>query len=811
MRWLTWFLFAVTDWSKNIPDADSPFDPKKYSALVSFYKIWGPYMHHRLGIITDVYGAIGNSVIHGLYNTCLAVEKVFNAMFGVLGWSETAITSGALNPIYTTISIIGWAMLALSLVVLVYMSMGHAVSWGKVLPNVIMVALTITVLPLFMQQVNRIAQAAEQDVSSISINGSKKASSLAVQPIENNVIDLGYIAGHGWSADPEQADSKDNKLNSLNTDSKIDELDLTDTMTKSMLKLMIRQQDGTGWWSQAKNFFSSWKSTSWPATPFNYELNSNNNGNGQMSISKLKLTANGLGNANDDTYARYYVHWVLLIGQYFVLSLVLIFAAFRVVKDIFELTAMNLIAPILAYQSVQSGKKMRDLIMSIVGLYTSIVLLMVVIKMYMVFVAVVPKIDAITSLTPFQQGLATILIYAGGGFAMFSGVSYFERVTGVTQGFSQSAGQVGTVAAGGAMAGGLAGAAVGKAAGAGMSLAGKGASGLRNMFSSGNNNLNHNSNGGPGGVNSAVKNATNNEATGGVNGATAGGVADKASNGENGSTGANGQNGGTATDANENGNVDPNQPNGVDQSNDSRTPGNGGDGTTGADGQDADNPNLDSNQGDGVNDQPDDQQPTGDDTSADDDTSYDGGDYDGNNSNGIEDTTPDTDNDQGVTQPDTDTGNSDSSSDTQAPDAGDANGIQQSDDQPAGEDPNSTDAEKPNDAKGLTESDQDNPNGNSNGTSEGGVNNGDQPSESLQEHGDKKEEQTPPPTFRQWAGKGTKAVGRKAVNEVKTAPKHVENAGHKVFNLSNQYLQGRGFNVGSGNVRGVESHRFDDE
>lgn len=34
-------------------------------------------------------------------------------------------------------------------------------------------------------------------------------------------------------------------------------------------------------------------------------------------------------------------------------------------------------------------------------------------------------------------------------------------------------------------------------------------------------------------------------------------------------SGANGQNGGTATDATENGNVDPNQPNGVDQSNDS--------------------------------------------------------------------------------------------------------------------------------------------------------------------------------------------------------------------------------------------------
>lgn len=74
------------------------------------------------------------------------------------------------------------------------MSMGHAVSWGKVLPNVIMVALTITVLPLFMQQVNKIAQSAEQDISSISLDGSKKATSLAVQPIENNVIDLGYVS-----------------------------------------------------------------------------------------------------------------------------------------------------------------------------------------------------------------------------------------------------------------------------------------------------------------------------------------------------------------------------------------------------------------------------------------------------------------------------------------------------------------------------------------------------------------------------------------------------------------------------------------
>lgn len=46
------------------------------------------------------------------------------------------------------------------------------------------------------------------------------------------------------------------------------------------------------------------------------------------------------------------------------------------------------------------------------------------------------------------------MIYAGGAFAMFAGLNYLERVTGVSQGLSDEAGQaIATGAAAGAVGG----------------------------------------------------------------------------------------------------------------------------------------------------------------------------------------------------------------------------------------------------------------------------------------------------------------------------------------------------------------------
>ncbi len=58
-------------------------------------------------------------------------------------------------------------------------------------------------------------------------------------------------------------------------------------------------------------------------------------------------------------YSRYSVNWLGLIGQSLILGIVLIVASFRVAKDIYELSLMNLAAPFIAAQSVRSSKMAR--------------------------------------------------------------------------------------------------------------------------------------------------------------------------------------------------------------------------------------------------------------------------------------------------------------------------------------------------------------------------------------------------------------------------------------------------------------------
>lgn len=125
---------------------------------------------------------------------------------------------------------------------------------------------------------------------------------------------------------------------------------------------------------------------------------------------------------------------------------------------------MNLIAPLLAYKSTRSTKTLRDLISSIIGLYLSIDIMFLVIKVFMIFLGSFPDKLSGLGLNFFQKGMVIAIIYAAAGYAMFAGVSYFERVTGVSQGFSASTGQIMAAGAAG-VAAGAAGVKLAKAAG----------------------------------------------------------------------------------------------------------------------------------------------------------------------------------------------------------------------------------------------------------------------------------------------------------------------------------------------------------
>lgn len=461
------FLLAVDvptlDHSLSDVAGKDNFAPGDYTDIVHFYHQWATHLHGNLGIWHSVYGTFANPMIKLFYAIVSGLDKVFNSVFSILGWDGTLSAKGSpLHALYMVISTIGWALLGASIIILALQSLTHTVRWGKVLPNIFMVSLTLTVLPLLMRTVNgqsrtvgNIVVTAKNDINKAAGNDNgASAADLAIQPIKNNVIDMARIANKGWKYDPNNINPS--STNSIRTKTDVNNLDLGASMDPKSLK-------------QFKGFDKkiAGKGDNKVSEPFKYHLITNKGADASQETS-YSLVKNengtGMGNLNDYSYTRYDVEWLPLTAQSIILGIIYVVAAFRVVKDIFELTLMNLIAPLLAYKSTRSTKTLRDLISSIIGLYLSIDIMFLVIKVFMIFLGSFPDKLSGLGLNFFQKGMVIAIIYAAAGYAMFAGVSYFERVTGVSQGFSASTGQIMAAGAAG-VAAGAAGVKLAKAAG----------------------------------------------------------------------------------------------------------------------------------------------------------------------------------------------------------------------------------------------------------------------------------------------------------------------------------------------------------
>lgn len=422
---------------------------------VQFYIKWHDYLNGEMTIFHWIAGWIQNVAVHAAYDVTSTFEEVFKAMFSLLGWDGTLSSSGSpLHTLYLIMQTIGWALLGLAVIVLVLQSISHSVKWGKVLPNVVLVGLTLSVLPILMRTTGNsfgaISQNAVSEVSSAKTNSksSSMTEALAVQPFKNNVFDVADEIRRGWKDNPDNVNFA--KVNHVNKGRDVKNLDMSQVFDyKGKTAKALGLEDKKLWGSS-----DSKKALDVTKYHLIDESGAGSTGAG-YSIEKNDYL--GFGTANDYSYSRYKVNWIGLLGQSLILAFVLAAASVRVVKDVVELTGMNLIAPVLAYQSVRSSKKLRDLINSIMGLYLSFVLIMIMIKVFFIFVQVAPTMSAITKMHSIPRSLATVAIYLGGAYGLFAGVSYYERVTGVSQGFSQEGGQA---FAGAMMGAGLAGAVV---------------------------------------------------------------------------------------------------------------------------------------------------------------------------------------------------------------------------------------------------------------------------------------------------------------------------------------------------------------
>ncbi|MCC9712252.1 hypothetical protein HK241_00045, partial [Streptococcus agalactiae] len=288
-----------------------------------------------------------------IYLITASLEHVFNNMFKLVGlFGYLGDGSTVIGQFFYWFQVIGTTLFSLILVVSAITGVfTKPVKYKGVITNFLLVTMVTSVLPLALTSISSvIAQDAMsiQTVSSDSPDGSKHYSSLAIQPMKNNVVDLKVLIDNDFSTElfplddfgyikpPKEGSTPVNNI----TDS-ADKRDTTDFATRidfgatygasnsELLDELEDKQEGL------KGLFL-------------HRLNTNQTG--VETITEHKIV--GELNAFEPVYMRYKVNWIGMFMQYIILIVLLVSMSIKLVKSVFDIVIQALMSPIQGYTSL---------------------------------------------------------------------------------------------------------------------------------------------------------------------------------------------------------------------------------------------------------------------------------------------------------------------------------------------------------------------------------------------------------------------------------------------------------------------------
>ncbi|MHA2656057.1 pLS20_p028 family conjugation system transmembrane protein, partial [Streptococcus agalactiae] len=365
------------------------------------------------------------------------------------------------------------------------------VKYKGVITNFLLVTMVTAVLPLALTTISSVvAQDAMniQTVSSEAPEGSRYYSSLAIQPMKNNVVDLKVLIDNDFSTELFPLDNfgyiKPPKEGSTPVNNITDSTDKRDT-TDFATRIDFGATYGASNSDLLKDMEAQYKKkfgVDGIEGLFLHRLNSNQTG--VETITKHRIA--GELNSFEPVYMRYKVNWIGMFMQYIILIVLLISMSIKLVKSVFDIIIQAMISPIQGYSSLSHSKKYKELLRTMGGALAGIFFEVVIMRVTLEICRDLPTLSVSTvtklsggffdGLSMWEQCLAACLVYIGVFLAAMQGVSMIERWLGVSTGHSETAQQlIGAMMAGQAFATGAG--AVGNMAlglgGFGMNMAGK--------------------------------------------------------------------------------------------------------------------------------------------------------------------------------------------------------------------------------------------------------------------------------------------------------------------------------------------------
>ena len=426
--------------------------------VAQFYSYWSNYLDSSpafLSFLAYIPGALAKA----LYSITASLEHVFNNMFklfglfGYLGDSNTVI-----GKFFFWFQVLGTTIFSLVLVVSAIAGVfTKPVKYKGVITNFLLVTLVTAVMPLALTTISTtIAQDAMniQTVSSEAPDGSKQYSSLAIQPMKNNIVDLKVLIDNDFSTELFPLDDygyiKPPKEGSTPVNNITDSTDKRDT-TDFATRIDFGATYGASSSDLLDDMEGKYKKkfgVNGIKGLFLHKLNSNQTG--VETITEHRFL--GQLNAFEHVYMRYHVNWIGMFMQYIILIVLLIAMSIKFVKSVFDILIEGLISPIQGYSSLSNSKKYKELLRTMGGALAGIFFEVVIMRVTLEICRDLPTL-AVSSVTKlsggffdglnmWEQCLAASLVYIGIFFAAMQGVTMIERWLGVSTGHSDTAQQL---------------------------------------------------------------------------------------------------------------------------------------------------------------------------------------------------------------------------------------------------------------------------------------------------------------------------------------------------------------------------------
>ncbi|KZU92764.1 hypothetical protein Lp19_2746 [Lactiplantibacillus plantarum] len=385
--------------------------------VIKFYLEWHNVLHTDILAVQKIIGTVNGWILLGLYHTAQALESVFMAVLKLFGFFAN-FNVGEMGTLYKTIVLLGFALLTIGLGYLLVENIFRAkTKLHEVITNLVVVIAILVMLPFGTNLFSQFVTAGAQDI--VGNNGSG-VTSIAVQPVQNNIVDSVALAKKGFDVNPAKLDGQMAKYNGINADN-IGYLDLSEVIASDNLKTNAIPKG-------VDNVFKH-------RVKMGAETNQYTVEDATLPSKQSQLTK-----AFESVYPRYTGHFVIADLQLLLLACMFGLIAFRVGKSWFEILMLNASAPLMGFQDLRTNQRLKEVMQAIQGSFIGIFAEMIGLRLFLIALDYLGSADnpGVAFLKQYPNsalpiGFFLVLMYLSCFVAFMSGVSLIERWTGVPQ------------------------------------------------------------------------------------------------------------------------------------------------------------------------------------------------------------------------------------------------------------------------------------------------------------------------------------------------------------------------------------------